>query len=283
MAVTVSLKQMKDLIFELDTAMTNLSIVTGATESELAMVDKRATELTTTLGALKGEVINSITEFARAGYDLSESMFLAEKATMAANVGFTELDKITTFIIAGLKSFQLEAEGATRIMDVLFQVSNKTAIDLEGIGEAFLRSANTLKVAGATLEESAALISAANESIQDPAKVGTALKTIASRLRGIGDEGEIVPTLAKDFKAVGVEIQNAEHQRRSENSADLQRQAHDPSRAGCANVSPTSSIIIGAIAGVLVVFSVLFFDRIVDGINGATVKVSKFFIYPIIN
>ena len=32
--------------------------------------------------------------------------------------------------------------------------------------------------------------------------------------------------------------------------------------AGCANVSPTSSLIIGAIAGLLVVLSVLFFDRI---------------------
>ena len=32
--------------------------------------------------------------------------------------------------------------------------------------------------------------------------------------------------------------------------------------AGCANVTPTSSVIIGAIAGVLVVLSVLFFDRI---------------------
>ncbi len=49
--------------------------------------------------------------------------------------------------------------------------------------------------------------------------------------------------------------------------------------AGCANVSPTSSILIGAIAGVLVVFSVLFFDKIkiddpvgaisVHGVNGA--------------
>lgn len=210
MAVTVSMKQMKDLIFELDTAMTNLSIVTNASASELAMVDKRATELTTTLGALKGEVINSITEFARAGYDLSDAMLLAEKATMAANVGFTELDKITTFLIAGLKSFKLEAEGATRMMDVLFRVANVTAIDLEGIGEAFLRSANTLEVAGATLEESAALIAAANESIQDPAKVGTALKTIASRLRGISEEGEVVPTLAEDFRRVGVEIQNAD-------------------------------------------------------------------------
>ncbi len=40
--------------------------------------------------------------------------------------------------------------------------------------------------------------------------------------------------------------------------------------AGCANVSPTSSIIIGAIAGILVVFSVILFDRIkVDDPVGA--------------
>lgn len=32
--------------------------------------------------------------------------------------------------------------------------------------------------------------------------------------------------------------------------------------AGCANVSPTSAIMIGAVAGTLVVFSVLFFDKI---------------------
>jgi len=40
--------------------------------------------------------------------------------------------------------------------------------------------------------------------------------------------------------------------------------------AGCANVSPSSAIIIGAVAGVLVVFSVLFFERIrVDDPVGA--------------
>ncbi|MDY6824247.1 MAG: ammonium transporter [Thermodesulfobacteriota bacterium] len=40
--------------------------------------------------------------------------------------------------------------------------------------------------------------------------------------------------------------------------------------AGCANVSPSSAIIIGLIAGVLVVFSVLFFDKIkVDDPVGA--------------
>ena len=49
--------------------------------------------------------------------------------------------------------------------------------------------------------------------------------------------------------------------------------------AGCANVTPLSAVIIGAIAGIIVVFSVVFFDRIkiddpvgavsVHGVNGA--------------
>jgi Amt family ammonium transporter len=32
--------------------------------------------------------------------------------------------------------------------------------------------------------------------------------------------------------------------------------------AGCANVTPSSAIVIGAVAGILVVFSVMFFDKI---------------------
>jgi Amt family ammonium transporter len=49
--------------------------------------------------------------------------------------------------------------------------------------------------------------------------------------------------------------------------------------AGCNNVTPSSSIIIGSVAGVLVVYSIVFFDRIriddpvgaisVHGVNGA--------------
>ena len=199
-----------DIATQLDTAYTNLSIVSKATASEIAQIDEQVDGLTTSLGRMKKEVIDSITEFSRAGFTISESLLLAENAIMGANVGATSLEKVTTFLVAGLKSFKMEAEDSAKILDVLFRVANTTAINLEGIGEAFLRSANTLFTAGASLEQSAALIAAANESIQNPASVGTALKTIASRLRGVGDEGEVIPTLAKDFKAVGIEIQNAD-------------------------------------------------------------------------
>jgi len=198
------------LMYDLDKAYTNLSIVSKATATQLSKIDIQINNMTVSLGKLKKEVINAVTEFTRAGYSISDSMTLAYNAIRGANVGDTELGKVTTFLIAGLKAFKLEAEESARVLDVLFRVANTTAINLEGIGEAFLRSANTLEMAGASLEQSAALIASANEAIQDSAKVGTALKTISSRIRGIGKEGEAIPTLAKDFKAVGIEIQNVD-------------------------------------------------------------------------
>ena len=210
LALQTQMRRAVELAIQLDTAFTNFKIVSKATASEVAFVDIEVGKLTSSLGALKADVINVVTEFSRAGFTIKESLGLAETAIIGANVGMTELESVTTFLIAGLKAFKMEAEDSTRILDVLFRVANTTAINLEGIGEAFLRSANTLNTAGASLEQSAALIAAANESIQDPAKVGTALKTIASRLRGVGDEGESIPTLAKDFDNVGIAIQNAD-------------------------------------------------------------------------
>lgn len=46
------------------------------------------------------------------------------------------------------------------------------------------RSASSLKAAGNTYEQGVALASAANSVIQDPQKIGTALKTISMRIRG---------------------------------------------------------------------------------------------------
>ena len=52
------------------------------------------------------------------------------------------------------------------------------------------RSASALYEAGNSIEESTALITAANSVIQNPEQVGTALKTLALRLRGAKTELE---------------------------------------------------------------------------------------------
>ena len=60
---------------------------------------------------------------------------------------------------------------------------NNFAISSGGIGEALERSASALDAANNTLDESIALITAANTVVQDPEVVGTAFKTISMRMK----------------------------------------------------------------------------------------------------
>lgn len=72
------------------------------------------------------------------------------------------------------------------------------------------RSAASLSVAGNTIEQSVAMITAANTTVQDPAKVGNALKTMSMHLRGISEEGEdlsnLFPSLEEKFASVGLTL-----------------------------------------------------------------------------
>ena len=65
---------------------------------------------------------------------------------------------------------------------------NKFAITSKGIGDALQLSASALAEGGNSLDESIALITSANEVVNDPSSVGTALKTLTLRLRGAKTE-----------------------------------------------------------------------------------------------
>lgn len=59
------------------------------------------------------------------------------------------------------------------------------AISSEGVTQALSRGGSVLSNYGVSLSDSVAMISAANESIQDPQRVGNGLKTIALNLSGM--------------------------------------------------------------------------------------------------
>ena len=64
-----------------------------------------------------------------------------------------------------------------------------------------MRSASALAAAGNTIDESIALVTAANTVIQDPDVVGTTMKTVSMRIRGMKTEleeaGEETETMAE--------------------------------------------------------------------------------------
>lgn len=62
---------------------------------------------------------------------------------------------------------------------------NNFAISSDGVTEALQRGGSVLSNYGVDLKDSVAMIAGANESLQNPAKIGNGFKTIAMRLSGV--------------------------------------------------------------------------------------------------
>lgn len=201
-------------ITEIDTALTNLNKVTDETRETLKNFGIEANNIGYHLAKTTDEVINATTEFARLGYNLNQAKVLAQQALLYSNVGDIDVETASLAIISAVKGFGVavdeQGRNVQRLVDIYNEVGNNYAISSAGIGEAMQRSAASLYGAGNTIEQAVAMITAANAVVQDPSVVGTALKTVSMRLRGVTDEGEeiqdLVPKLQKSFRDIGIEI-----------------------------------------------------------------------------
>ena len=92
---------------------------------------------------------------------------------MYKNVGDgIDVDEANSSLVSTLQGFQIEAKDARQIVDSFNEVANNYAINSAGIGEALKRSAAAFNAANTDLNQSIALITAGNEIVQSPEKVG---------------------------------------------------------------------------------------------------------------
>lgn len=171
---------------EIDLALTELKKVTDATEASYSKFLDTAADTAGKIGSTISEFTEASANFARLGYSMDESAEMAEAAIVYKNVadGLDTVEESTESIISTMKAFGIESSDVMGIIDRFNAVGNNFAITSAGIGEAMQRSASALYAGGNTLDESIALITAANSVIQNPEQVGTALKTLTLRLRG---------------------------------------------------------------------------------------------------
>lgn len=103
---------------------------------------------------------------------------------------YTNIEDAAQSIVSTMQAFGIEAENVGDIVDKFNEIGNNYAISSQGLGEAMQRSAASLSLAGNTLDESLALVTAANEVVQDPDVVGTWAKTLTMYLRAAKTEAE---------------------------------------------------------------------------------------------
>lgn len=189
-------KNMVSAVKELDAAMTELRKVTDLTDSAYNKFYQSAVNRARTVGATLTDTINATADFSRLGYNIQDAASLAQAALTYKNVGdgIENISQATESLISTLKAFYSEADdvstSATHIIDAFNEVGNNFAISSTGIGEALQRSAAALAAAGNSLEESIGLVTAANNVVQNPEQVGTAIKTLSMYLRAAKTEAE---------------------------------------------------------------------------------------------
>lgn len=177
-------------VAQLDSAMVELRKVSDATDLQYKEYFDRTKTSAVELGTTMHDLINATADFARLGYNLDQAESLAKTATVYQRVGddVENIDQATQSIISTMKAFNIDAEDSMTIVDKFNEVGNNFAISSGGIGDALQRSAASMRAAGNTIDESIALVVAANNVIQDPDVVGTMWKTVSMRIRGAKTE-----------------------------------------------------------------------------------------------
>lgn len=75
-------------------------------------------------------------------------------------------------------------------MSKVNRVGNSFALTNDDIMTALETSSSSMAMANNSLEQTIALITAGNEIIQNPGKVGNGLRTISMRIRGFNEDTE---------------------------------------------------------------------------------------------
>lgn len=179
---------------ELDTAMVQLKIVTESSSSEMSKFAEEAFKVARITGQSAANIMSSAEEYSRLGYSLSDSLDAAQWTSIISNVGAIDTDSATEGLTAIIKAYGLDISDMERIGDELVKVDKNFASSVSGLIQSLERTGSSLYTANTTLEESIALATAANESVQNPERVGNALKNVSARIRSataeLDDMGE---------------------------------------------------------------------------------------------
>ena len=170
---------------DLDAAMVNLKKVTNETDQAYTEYLKNVGKQAQRIGATMTDLIESGATFAKLGYSFKESQGLAEVATIFANVGdFNNINTATNGLITAMKSFNIAADDAMSIADKINEVANRFAVSADDLTTGLANSASALNLAGNTIDQTIAMITAMSEITQNASESGNALKILSMRLRG---------------------------------------------------------------------------------------------------
>lgn len=205
---------------EFNDIKTNLAMATNENSSSINNLMNDYNALAKELGSVTSSVAESADSWIRQGRSLEDTNSLIKDSLVLskdAELSSTDASEILT---ATLNGYQMAADQASRVNDILTSIDLESASGADSIGKALMKVASQANNAGVSLEKTSAIIATIKDVTQDSDEsIGTAMKSILSRMNQIkagkfvdSETGESLNDTEKVLKKIGVSMRDSNDQ-----------------------------------------------------------------------
>lgn len=178
-------------ITEMDKALTGMTVVTQLSREQAWELTSTMQELAKQTGMTSTEIANMTTMYLQQGKTLADSLELTEAAAKAARIAGISGAESINLLTNAMNGFQLAADQAMEVSDKFAALAAAAATDYEELATALSKVAAQANLAGMSMDFTLGLLTKGIEVTREaPETIGTALKTVISRMRELNDYGE---------------------------------------------------------------------------------------------
>ena len=250
-AIQMCVSAMKDFVTQsvevgknFDSAMSEVSAISGATGKDLQMLRDTAKEFGSTTMFSASEAADALKYMSLAGWDANTSAAALGGVLDLAAASGMELGAASDMVTDYLSAFGMEAEKSGYFADLLAFAQANANTSAEGLGEAYKNCAANLNAAGQDIETTTALLSMmANQGLKG-SESGTALAAMMRDLTAKMEDGKV----QIGDTAVAVMDANGNHRDLTDILKDVEKATNgmgDAERAAALSTTFTSDSIKG--------------------------------------
>ena len=198
---------------ELENSFIELNKVLGDTEGTAESFGAVFADISNKFGVGQADVISLAADFKQAGFTIDESMQLVTDALTAAAISELDVDQAGATVIRTLNGFQEPAKEAGRLIDILNDASNSSAVSFGELAEGMSKLSPIANQLGFSFEETAGLLvpiievfgsgsEAANGLRTALLKLGSDSKPVLEALESVGIDTTEILTAKDRFAAL---------------------------------------------------------------------------------
>lgn len=206
-----------ETVKELDKELTQIAVVQGTTRESVLHLGNEYANTAIKMAQTVQDVAKLNTELVRQGLSIEDAAERASIIMKLSSAGMVSMEQSLQVITTGVNALGVAQE---KVADVILKASMLSASDVEGLGEAFSKTASGAKAAGLSIEETTSLLATMKDVTQEgDSQLGTSLKSMLARFNKIneetGDMNEDLNEVQTAIESVGVAFVESDGQIRN--------------------------------------------------------------------